>query len=163
MILTSLSLSVSYQANGVMQVVKPCKETQSTEDKMRTGRVVTVPQLPLTSASPSKAHSPLKLNSMQDRVQPVKPTAQFQDFWQTTDTQCLQLGTDLDFTAGIPTITLLSPLNSPSLFDSMKLWVDDVEVGLSSFQVCLTVTLLLVQNIKHHQVYPPHKWMPAEN
>ena len=121
MILTSLSLSVSYQANGVMQVVKPCKETQSTEDKMRTGRVVTVPQLPLTSASPSKAHSPLELNSMQDRVQPVKPTAQFQDFWQTTDTQCLQLGTDLDFTAGIPTITLLSPLNSPSLFDSMKL------------------------------------------
>ena len=113
MIVTSLSLS--YQANGVMQVMKHCKETPSTEDKMRTRRVVTVPQLALTSASPSKAHSPL--NSMQDRVQPVEPTAQFQDFWQTTDTQCLQLGTDLDFTAGIPTITLLSPLNSPSLFD----------------------------------------------
>lgn len=115
MILTSLSLSVSYQANGVMQVMKQCKETPSTEDKMRTRRAMTVPQLPLTSASPSKTHSPL--NSMQDRVQPVEPTAQFQDFWQTTDTQCLLLGTDLDFTAGIPTITLLSPLNSPSLFD----------------------------------------------
>ena len=101
-----------------MQVVKHCKETPSTEDKMRTRRVVTVqmgvPQLPLTSASPSKAHSPL--NSLQDRVQPVELIAQFQDFWQT-DTQCLQLGTDLDFTAGFPTITLLSPLNSPSLFD----------------------------------------------
>ena len=147
-----------------MQVVKHCKETPSTEDKMRTRRVVTVqmgvPQLPLTSASPSKAHSPL--NSLQDRVQPVELIAQFQDFWQT-DTQCLQLGTDLDFTAGFPTITLLSPLNSPSLFDWMKLWVDDVKAGLSSFQVCLTVTLVLVQNNKHHQVYPSHKWMPAEN
>ena len=91
---------------------------------------------------------PVKLKPCNNEYQ--TRSHQVQDFWQTRDTkflvtECLKLGTEWDFTAGL--LTVNSVLSSK--FYSLFLWMDkfglgQVRAGPSSYQVT-SLTHLIVK------------------